>query len=206
MLATRMGDAPSGVTVADPAAVTAAPSTSAPAPAVAGPILDGTFRVDFDWPNQTHNGNKTHGNLPPKTHWWAFRSFCAPSGCVATSAELAQENQQEATGEAQVFSISPTVAGRTPHTWVSGVQCAGATDQKASDTQTFGWTLAATARRHASRRYHRHRPHERMRESGRCVANAVCSDPDRRCPTGHSRRRSGAVLGDATYRCDRQRR
>ena len=60
-VATRIGDVPSGVTVADPATVTASPTTSTPAPAIAGPVLDGTFRVDYDDTDQTVNGTPTTG-------------------------------------------------------------------------------------------------------------------------------------------------
>jgi serine/threonine protein kinase, bacterial len=67
LVATRTGDVPPTVSVADPATVTATPMTSSPIPAVAGvtPVLDGTFRVDYDVAKQTMNGQATTGSTPP---------------------------------------------------------------------------------------------------------------------------------------------
>src|SRR5262249_3143689 len=45
VVATRVGDVPGGVAIADPAAVAVAPPTGTPAPHVAGPVLDGTYRL-----------------------------------------------------------------------------------------------------------------------------------------------------------------
>jgi serine/threonine protein kinase, bacterial len=58
-VATRTGDAPSGVTLADPAAVTVSPSASTQPVAADGPVLDGTYRLDFDLANQTVAGQRT---------------------------------------------------------------------------------------------------------------------------------------------------
>jgi len=69
------------------------PSTPGPAtqsstrdPAVAGPVLDGTYRVDLDFQHQTLNGSPNP--QPNATDWWAFRSTCTPTGCVATATKL----------------------------------------------------------------------------------------------------------------------
>ena len=62
VVAIRVGDVPNGVTVADPATVTPAPTGIAP-PQVAGPALDGTYRLDFDLQNQTING--TYRDVAP---------------------------------------------------------------------------------------------------------------------------------------------
>jgi serine/threonine-protein kinase len=103
VVATRVGDVPTGVTVADPATVTVAPST--PAPHVAGPVLDGTYRLDFDLQNQTINGVVT-GLGAAVNEWWAFRSVCTPAGCVAAGSELAESNQQEGTGTTSVVHFA----------------------------------------------------------------------------------------------------
>jgi serine/threonine protein kinase, bacterial len=51
VVATHVGDVPAGVAVADPASGTVAPSTGTAPEQVAGPVLDGTYRADFDLQN-----------------------------------------------------------------------------------------------------------------------------------------------------------
>ena len=103
VVATHVGDVPTGVTIADPATVTVAPSS--PAPHVAGPVLDGTYRLDFDLQNQTINGTVT-GLGAAVSEWWAFRSVCTPAGCAAAGSELAESNQQEGTGTTSVVHFA----------------------------------------------------------------------------------------------------
>jgi serine/threonine protein kinase, bacterial len=103
VVATHVGDVPAGVTVADPAAVTIAPST--PAQHVAGPVLDGTYRLDFDLLHQTINGTVT-GLSAAVNEYWAFRSVCTPAGCAAAGSELAESNQQEGTGTTSVVHFA----------------------------------------------------------------------------------------------------
>jgi serine/threonine protein kinase, bacterial len=103
VVATHAGDVPTGVTIADPATVTIAPSS--PAPHVAGPVLDGTYRLDFDLQNQTINGTVT-GLGAAVSEWWAFRSVCTPAGCAAAGSELAESNQQEGTGTTSVVHFA----------------------------------------------------------------------------------------------------
>jgi serine/threonine-protein kinase len=98
--AAHVGDAPGGVAVADPATV--APPTSTAAPHVAGPVLDGTYRLDFDLQDQTINGTVT-GLSAAVSEWWAFRSVCTPTGCAAAGSKLAESNQQEGTGTTSVL-------------------------------------------------------------------------------------------------------
>ncbi|MFZ0905821.1 MAG: serine/threonine-protein kinase, partial [Mycobacterium sp.] len=105
VVVTRTGDVPSGVRVADPAKVTIAASTSTAAPHVAGPVLDGTYRLDFDLQNQTINGTVT-GLGAAVNEWWAFRSVCTPVGCAAAGSELAESNQQEGTGTTSVLHFA----------------------------------------------------------------------------------------------------
>jgi serine/threonine protein kinase, bacterial len=103
VVATRVGDVPTGVTIADPATGTIA--SPSPAPHVAGPVLDGTYRLDFDLQNQTINGTVT-GLSAAVSEWWAFRSVCTPTGCVAAGSELAESNQQEGTGTTSVVHFA----------------------------------------------------------------------------------------------------
>jgi len=138
-VATRLGDVPPGVNVADPATVTASPATSTPPPAVAGPVLDGTFRVDYDFPNETVNGAPMAGPQP-QTDWWAFHSLCRPSGCVATGAALAAANHQEAAGNANVVRFVDGNWRDMPHIG-SPPQCPEATNGTATDIELYGWSF-----------------------------------------------------------------
>jgi serine/threonine protein kinase, bacterial len=103
VVATRVSDVPAGVTIANPATATSAPP--APAPHVAGPVLDGTYRLDFDLQNQTINGTVT-GLGAAVSEYWAFRSVCTPAGCAAVGSELAESNQQEGTGTTSVVHFA----------------------------------------------------------------------------------------------------
>jgi serine/threonine protein kinase, bacterial len=85
----RTGDAPGGVQIADPRAV---PTPSAAAPPAPGPALDGTYRMDFDSANQKINGVITPADAPWQPDWWAFRSLCGATGCVATADEVDANN------------------------------------------------------------------------------------------------------------------
>jgi serine/threonine-protein kinase len=133
----RTGDAPTGVTVADPAAVIDAPTTATPAPPVAGPVLDGTYRLDYDNAKRTINGAPT-ANRSTDTHWWAFRSMCAPTGCVAAGAELTDENQQEPAGDANVLHFADGHWQDTP-TILAPEQCPPSTGTGTYNS-TISWT------------------------------------------------------------------
>jgi serine/threonine protein kinase, bacterial len=115
VVATRTGDLPTGVIVADPVGLTASPSTNTPAPPAAGPVLDGAFRFDHDDTGQTLNGTPVTSDTKKETHWGAFRSLCTPTRCVATGAALADNNQQIPTGAATVFQFTDGRWQGTPH-------------------------------------------------------------------------------------------
>jgi serine/threonine-protein kinase len=82
-------------------APTAAPGSSAPTTASASappaaptsvtttdrPVLDGLYLQFVDGPASTYNGVPRPAGSP-MTQWWAFRSACMPTGCVATSTKL----------------------------------------------------------------------------------------------------------------------
>lgn len=104
-VATRTGDRPTGVSVADPTGVATAPSTSDPPSPAASPVLNGAYRFDYDNTHQTVNGHLMLGGAKTETHWWAFRSLCAPTRCVATGATLADNNQQQPSGLADVVQF-----------------------------------------------------------------------------------------------------
>jgi serine/threonine protein kinase, bacterial len=115
VMAIRTGDVPTGVTVADPAGVAASPSTSMPAPPATGPVLDGTYRFDFDLADQTVDGRPTHGTNRNETQWWAFRSLCTTNGCVGPAAQLADNNQQEPSGSADLLHFADGRWQDTPY-------------------------------------------------------------------------------------------
>ena len=137
VVATREGDAPSGVTVADPADVTAAPPPSTPPPTAAGPVLNGAYREDFDDADQTANGQPTSGGPKEETYWWAFRSLCTATRCVATAATLSNDNQQEPSGvEARVLEFTDGHWQNTPG--LEPVKCYPGND---SNWVTVSWSL-----------------------------------------------------------------
>lgn len=118
---TRIGDVPPSVAVADPANFTNAISTSTRAP-VAGPVLDGTYRLDYA--KTTVNGVPWSGGDSNTTQWWAFRSLCVSAGCVASGIRLDDNDHQAPIGPpvwTAVYhltdgnwQVTPDVEGPTP--------------------------------------------------------------------------------------------
>ena len=102
-VATQIGDVPPGISVADPGTIANAPTTNTSAPAVPGPVLDGTYRLDYDYAKTTVNGvlHPSDNSLD----WWAFRSLCTTAGCVATGTRLDDANHQEAAGFPKVLQF-----------------------------------------------------------------------------------------------------
>ena len=133
VVAARVDDVPTGVPVADPATVSISPSTNTAAPHVAGPILDGTYRVDFDLQNQTINGTAT-GLATAVQQWWAFRSVCTPVGCVAAGSELDESNQQEGNGTTAVLRFADGHWQGTPILQAPS-QCATAQNSRSPTTR-----------------------------------------------------------------------
>jgi hypothetical protein len=129
----RIGNVPAGVTVADPATVV---PTNNPPPAVAGPVLDGTYRVDLEFAKQTVNGAQTTvgDNL---TSWWAYRSLCTSTGCVATGSALDDNNHQGTTGAANVLRFADGRRQATPYLQ-PGRQCPQG-NEKATTTMSWSW-------------------------------------------------------------------
>jgi serine/threonine protein kinase, bacterial len=135
VVASRVSDVPTGVAIADPATVKAAAPTTAPH--VAGPVLDGTYRVDFDLRTQTINGAVT--GLPTSVQqWWAFRSACTAAGCEAAGSELSDSNQQEGTGTTMVLRFTDGHWQGTPDLQAPS-QCDGGR-QGVTDDETRLWS------------------------------------------------------------------
>lgn len=99
--ATRVGDAPAGVALPDPAAVPT--PNSVPATPSPGPSLEGMYRLLNDGTQDTDSLPAGSRRGSPATEWWALRSWCKPTGCIATKADLDQVNPQEASGGGGVF-------------------------------------------------------------------------------------------------------
>jgi len=92
--ATRTADIPTGIILANPANLPPAPPPmSIPALPAGSPVLDGAYRIEYDSPNATVNGNRVRPT--PATYYWiAFRSLCTATRCVATAVELDDNNHQ----------------------------------------------------------------------------------------------------------------
>jgi serine/threonine protein kinase, bacterial len=134
-VATRVGDVPTGVTVADPTTVKG-PQLTNPTTPGPGPILEGVYRIDLDFQSQTINGLPVTGALPNRSEWWAFRSACDATGCIAAAAQLAPGNLQQNTGVAMALDFRE---GRWQDTGVQPPeQCAKGPD---ADVSTVGWSL-----------------------------------------------------------------
>ena len=93
---TRTADVPVGIATADPAAISASSPNSPPPPASTpgGPVLDGAYRLDYDDANRKINGVVTPVTEGPRHDWWAFRSWCGSTECVATGVGLDADNNQ----------------------------------------------------------------------------------------------------------------
>lgn len=88
-----------------PQAGTAPTATSLPTSSSAvpqQPLLEGAYRVDVNRTQQTYN-DAPDPQPPDVTTWWAFRSWCKPTGCVASGMLLDDDNHQ---------TVSPKVGGR----------------------------------------------------------------------------------------------
>lgn len=94
------------------------------------------YRVAFDFQNQTVDGSPATGTLPNRNEWWAFRSACGTTGCVAVAAQLVEGNHEQTTGIAIALHFSE---GRWQETTIQPPdQCATGPD---SDVSTISWSL-----------------------------------------------------------------
>jgi hypothetical protein len=145
-VASRTGDLPPSVRVADPATVTASLATSTRFPPIVGQALDGIFRVDSDYAKSTVNG-VTGANPPPNdSTWWAFRSMCSMAGCVATGLALASENPTaKRDGTVSATDVLHFADGHWQDTASirPPTKCPGATNGTTADTETVSWSLEA---------------------------------------------------------------
>ncbi|MCV7338622.1 serine/threonine-protein kinase [Mycolicibacterium senegalense] len=84
-----------------PSPAIASATNAAVAPPLAEPVFDGLYRLDYDNPHATLNANPwpAAGNQIA-SYWWAFRSACKPTSCVATSTRMDGTNHAVAYTEA----------------------------------------------------------------------------------------------------------
>lgn len=66
---------------------------AAAAPTAGGPVLNGTYKLDYDRTKRTTNGIRIRHD-GATTNWWAFRSVCTTKGCAATGAQLDDATHQ----------------------------------------------------------------------------------------------------------------
>lgn len=83
-----------------PSTAIASATNAAAIPPPSIPVFDGLYRLDYDNPHASLNGNP----WPPAgsqvaSYWWAFRSACKPTGCVATSTRMDGTNHAVAYAE-----------------------------------------------------------------------------------------------------------
>lgn len=128
-------------------------ATSANQPAGAAgaapqPVLNGSYRLDYDRAKQTSNG--VIGNDGVASSWWAFRSSCSATGCTATGTKLNNTNHQMAktTGSGNTGALT-FVNGHwqsAPRQLQFQVQCRQGT-QKTTGTQVemVVWSLTPQA-------------------------------------------------------------
>jgi serine/threonine-protein kinase len=105
VLATRSTDV--GPPVPDPIN-TATPPTPTVAP---GPTLNGIYRINFDGSENrvTFNGVRqpsAEASIVTESGTWAFQSLCTPTGCVATSTQVDDSNNGEATAQSVVYHFT----------------------------------------------------------------------------------------------------
>jgi serine/threonine-protein kinase len=74
---------------------TAATVPTTRTPAAAPAPLDGTYQVDVNRAQQTYN-DAPDPQPPNVTTWWAFRTSCTATGCVASAMLLDDDNHQTA--------------------------------------------------------------------------------------------------------------
>lgn len=97
--AVRVGDVASSVDVPDPAGIDLPPIPSLPStPEPGSPSLEGSYRLDHEVTNVTVNGVPATGALATETSWWAYKSRCIPTRCIATGSQMDETLQKPAAG------------------------------------------------------------------------------------------------------------
>lgn len=84
----------------------AVPTTTTTAATMPAPdqMLDGTYQVDINRSQQTFNDNPDP-QPPDVTTWWAFRSWCTATGCIAVGMQLDDEDHRTASNPAGTLML-----------------------------------------------------------------------------------------------------
>ncbi|HTX93779.1 MAG TPA: serine/threonine-protein kinase [Mycobacterium sp.] len=120
---------------------------SEPAALSGGPVLSGTYKLDYDQTKRTTNGIPIRHN-GPATNWWAFRSVCTTKGCAATGAQLDDATHQVAagTGGGQTDTLRFVGGYWQGAPQQERVGCTQPTGQiEATQQETVAWSLAPQA-------------------------------------------------------------
>ena len=119
-------------------------ASKSPAPAA---VLDGTYRLTLYLQKQTREGAPDPIANKNNIVWWAFRSSCTSTGCVATGTELDDKNQQAASTPAHTaeFHFAAGHWQRTPvKTQAQYPTCLGADGKSVgagAETEQVAWSL-----------------------------------------------------------------
>ncbi|OBE92433.1 serine/threonine-protein kinase [Mycobacterium sp. 852002-10029_SCH5224772] len=123
-------------------ALASKPSVPAPsaAPAAGGPVLNGTYTLDYDQAKRTTNGiGIRHGGAT--TDWWAFRSACTTNGCAATGTQLDDLTHQAPSGQTDTLRyVGGYWQGAPEQLHVGCAQPNGRVP--ATQQETVAWSLA----------------------------------------------------------------
>jgi serine/threonine protein kinase, bacterial len=130
-------------------ALAARPSVPAPsaAPVTSGPVLNGTYKFDYDRTKRTTNGVPIRHD-GSDTNWWAFHSACTTNGCAATGTQLDDATHQTASttdgGQTDVLRFVGGYWQGTPQQ--ERVGCRQPNGQvRATQEETVAWSLAPQA-------------------------------------------------------------
>ncbi len=112
------------------------------------PLLDGTYRLDYDRAKQTSNG--VIGNDGVTSSWWAFRSSCSADACGATGTKLDNVNHQSArtsgSGNTGVLTFANGHWQSAPRQLQFQVQCRQANQKlTANQVEMVVWSLTPQA-------------------------------------------------------------
>ncbi|OBH21066.1 serine/threonine-protein kinase [Mycobacterium sp. E3247] len=119
------------------------PTPSAAPASSGGPVLNGTYRFDYDQTKRTTNGVAIRHD-GPATGWWAFRSVCTTNGCAATGARLDNAAHQTATGQTDTLRFVGGYWQGAPQQDRLG--CTPPNGQApATQQETLAWSLAPQA-------------------------------------------------------------
>ncbi|WP_231986333.1 serine/threonine-protein kinase [Mycobacterium sp. E2479] len=122
------------------------PAASA-APTAGGPVLQGTYKLDYDQAKRATNGISIR-HAGPATGWWAFRSVCTTNGCAATGARLedATHHVAETTDGGQTDTLRFVGGYWQGSPAQQRVGCTQPNGQvRATQRETIAWSLAPQA-------------------------------------------------------------